>query len=101
MKLKKTLFTVLFFSLSIYISGCASHLGPQGIRAEMADMKVHIEAAKKDSAAALQATNAMQNDLSNMKLATDSASTDANETRRLLEQMNARLDKVFGSQSLK
>lgn len=87
--------------LLLIAGGCASQSALETLQKDVDNLSEQVAQAKADSAEALLLSRQMQQGLEDVKQSADNASDDARATRTLLEQMNARLDKQMGSQSLK
>ncbi len=98
---KHTRVLAIFLPALLAASGCASQSALEALQQDVDSLSEQVEQAKTDSAEALRISQNLQQSLDAVKQSADSARDDASATRTLLEQMNARLDKQSGAQSLK
>ena len=85
----------------LLLGACASKTELRETRGELATVQEQIEAASRDSAEALKIANATQADLAAMKSSVEATRLDAEASRLLLEEMNSRMDRTFGTEGYK
>lgn len=85
----------------LLLGACASQTELTEMRGELATVQGQVEAARRDSAEALQTANATQTDVADMKSSVEATRRDAEASRRLLDEMNSRMDRTFGTEGYK
>lgn len=81
--------------------GCASQSDMKGLQADVDALRQMTEKAASDANSALQETALLKSDLAALRQSSESTSADAAATRKLLEQINKRLDGGSGSTTFK
>ena len=77
---------------TLVLSGCAHQRQMRSLPSDVDTLRQKTELAERNSTQALQETEALRAELAAVRKTSESASTDAAATRKMLEQLNARLD---------
>lgn len=101
--MKKLRRIVLLASLPavLLLGSCASQTKLDTLQGDISALQTQVEAASRDSAEALQTANATQADVDAMKASVEATRADAAASRRLLDEMNTRMDRTFGTEGYK
>jgi len=97
----RLLINTVFLLNAVALSGCASQAQIQSLQADIAALQTQTEKASSDANQALQDTTLLKNELSAVRKSSESASADASATRKLLEQLNARLERGSATKTFK
>ncbi len=92
MKLSKTPLVVTVLIGTFVLSGCAHQRKMHSLPSEVEELRQMTELANRNANQALQETESLKSEVAAARQASEAASADAAATRRLLEQMNNKLN---------